>query len=117
MSFAKCFDVVSVVTEEASKQFGIAWRVDKDKERALENDCVIIDALSEEFNGVSFEVDINEISMDITVSLVCTEMIIESPSHKLYDVLQHTKKFAVKRADDDGIQLDFVFPGIWEKTY
>lgn len=118
MSFAKCFDVVSMVAEEASEQFGVAWRVDKERERVLKKDCLAIDSLAEEFNGVSFEVDIDDITMDIKVSLVCGELIVDSQNHKLYDVLRDTKRFSVsKSADDSGIQLDFVFPGIWERTY
>ena len=117
MSFVKCFDVVSMVAEEASEQFGAAWHVNKEKERVLKKDCLAIDSLAEEFNGVSFEVDIDDVVMDITVSLVCGEVVIENTSHKLYDILHHTKKFSVRKVDDSSIQLDFVFPGIWDKTY
>ncbi len=116
MSFAKCFDVVSMVTEEAGKQFGLMWRVDKDKEKILKKNCEGIDALAKEFNGVSFEVDVNDITMNITVSLVCGEIIISEPSHRLYNILQHAKRFAIKQVESDNIQLDFVFPGIWSKV-
>ena len=118
MGFVKCFDVVSMVVEEANNQFGVTWNIDKEKERDLKRVCVNIDFLSDEFNGVAFEVDINEITMDITVSLICAEIIVENASHRLFDVLKCTKRFAIKPAEDlTNTQIDFVFPGIWERSY
>lgn len=118
MSLVKCFDVVSMVTDEAGSQFGRLWEVDKEKELALKKCCEIIDTLAEEFGGISYEVEVDDITMDITVSLVCNEIVVEGAEHGLYSSMQCAKRFAVKRATEgeETIQLDYVFPGIWNKA-
>lgn len=118
MSFVKCYDVVEMVVEDANEQFGVMWRVNREKETLLKKNCSIIDNIANEFGGVSFEVNINDITMDITVSLVCSDMIVENNRHKFYSLINNTKGFSFTKAEDgDNLQVNFVFPGIWEKYY
>lgn len=48
MSFVKCFDVVSMVTEEAIKRFAPLWKLDRECNRILKQYCSVIDSLAEE---------------------------------------------------------------------
>lgn len=116
MNFSKCFNAVSSVVEEANKQFGITWRINNNKKMALERSCLAIDSLAEEFDGVSFEVNIDDITMEIKLSLVCGEIIVKEKDHKFYEALNNTIGLWVKEIDDSTLQLDFVFPSIWDRA-
>lgn len=117
MGFIKCYDTLLMVIEEANDQFGLAWKVNKEKERIMKKNCDQIDDISSEFGGVSYEVDINDETMDITVSLVCTEMTLESPKHKYYWLIQNTKSFGFTNIDNgELLKVTFVFDGIWERA-
>lgn len=117
MGFVKCFDVVMMVAEEATKQFGSLLCVDEDKERLLESYCEILDSIAKRFNGVSFDVEVDDETTDITVSLVCDEFEIDEHSDEFYSLVSKTKKINIKACDSDKIQIDFTFGGIWVKSY
>ena len=51
MAFVNCFDVVSMVVEEATKQFAPLWKLDKECNRIFEQYFSVIDSLAEEFGG------------------------------------------------------------------
>ena len=56
MAFVNCFDVVSMVVEEATSQFAPLWKLNKESNKILEQYCSVIDSLAEEFGGESFDV-------------------------------------------------------------
>lgn len=117
MSFAKCFDVVKMVTDEATVQFGSLLRVDKEREDSLNLCCRMIDNIAKRFNGVSYEADVNDITTDITVSLVCDGFEIDNTSDdEFYVLAAQAKQLKFKQCDTDALQMDFVFGGIWTKA-
>lgn len=112
----KCFDVVSMVVDEASKQFGsIIWELNKEKYDVLKNYCEAIDKLSDSFDGVSFEAEVDEINMTIKITLECAEAIVDSPNHIYYKLLERSKSFGISVTDNNTINLSFVFPSLWDK--
>lgn len=117
MSFVRCYDVVSMVTEEADKQFGSMWKINQDKQSLLEDYCDIIDEIAQEFGGVSYEVDVDDITMDISVRLVCGDITIRFEEHNFYQLIQRTKAFGFSVAEDnESLCVTFVFAGIWDKV-
>lgn len=116
MGFAKCFDVVTMVTDEATEQFGILLREEQGKKDSLKSYCDIIDTLAERFGGVSFEVEVDDETTNITVSLVCEEFEIDSCSDKFYELVSAAKRIGFKAADNDMVQINFEFEGIWVRA-
>ena len=117
MSFVKCFDAVTMVTDEATKQFGSLLREDQSKKDTLRVHCNIIDSLVEKFEGVSFEVEVDDTTTDITISLECGEFEIESGSDDFYKMLSSAKQISFNAIDEDTIQINFKFGGIWGKAW
>lgn len=117
MNDIKCFDVVTMVTDEATQQFGSLVCEDNDKKDSLESCCSIIDNLAERFGGEAFEVEVDKDTEDIIISLTCAEFIIESED-EFYELLEHVKSFSIKASEDgeDLICIDFVFDGIWMRA-
>lgn len=115
-SFVKCFDAVSMVVEEANNQFSPLWKLDKEKYRILEQYCQVIDALSDEFEGVSYDVEIDDIAMTIAITLECKDISIQQQSHKYYALAQRAIVFGFSTSEDNNLNVRFVFPSVWNKV-
>ena len=46
MGKVKCFDVVSELVTEATRQFTPLWKLNEDKYKVLENYCKAVDSLN-----------------------------------------------------------------------
>lgn len=116
MGFVKCYDVVKMVTDEATKRFGTRYYVSDESERNLESKCKMIDNIAKRFDGESYEVNIDEETTDITISLICDEFEVEKSEEEFYELIEQAKQVLIKPCDPNStqIQLDFVFDGIWE---
>lgn len=115
-SFVKCFDAVSMVVEEANNQFSPLWKLDKEKYRILEQYCQVIDALSDEFEGISYDVEIDDIAMTIAITLECKDISIQQQSHKYYALAQRAIVFGFSTSEDNNLNVRFVFPSVWNKV-
>ena len=116
MSFVKCYDAVSMVLEEATKRFSPLWKTNKEKNKILKQYCEAIDTLSNEFNGESFEVGVDEISMNIEITLECQEILINSSNHLFCRLINKCISFEISASTDELICVKFVFPSIWDKA-
>lgn len=115
MSRIKCFDVAKMVIDEATSQFGALWRVNDDSLRKLSGYCELIDELSDESHGVSYDVDINEETMDISITLECEDLIADSKDHTIYSLMNVTKSINMF-AHDGHLCIKFRFGSIWDRT-
>lgn len=113
MSFVKCYDVAEMVVDEATSQFGSLLMVDEEKQKELIECCGMIDVLAEKFGGISYEVEVNDETTDITISLVCNEFEVDTTSDYFYELMRKTQKVGFKSYEDEQIQIDFIFSGIW----
>lgn len=116
MGFVKCYDAVEMVTDEATKQFGSLFKVNAGQEAALKTLCGVIDSMAENFGGISYEVEVNDETMEITISLVCNEFETDKEVSEFHKVSACANKVVFKAADSEHLQIDFVFGGIWERT-
>ena len=116
MAFVNCFDVVSMVVEEATKQFAPLWKLDNECNRILEQYCSVIDSLAEAFGADSFDVTVDDIAMTITIVMECEDMTIESATHKFYSLAQRSKALGFSVSEDGNLNVKFVFPSVWTKV-
>ena len=117
MAFVKCFDVVTMVTDEASAQFSPSFRENKERKQILEQYCGILDKLAEEFDGESFEVEVDEIKMTVVVRMECPDIIIQSHDHLFYKLAMHALSVRFSHVNSNAMAIEFVFPSIWEKAF
>lgn len=115
MSFMKCFDAASIVIEEANERLSPLWKADEERLNIFKQYCEAIDLLSDEFDGESFEVEVDEITMEISITLECDEIVIESKTHELYDLVKRAIRCSFS-ASNDNLLVRFVFPSIWGKA-
>ena len=117
MGLIKCRDVALEVLDEASSQFGALWRVNEEAKNLIVAVCDDIDVLSREFGGIAFEVEVDDTTTDIRLSLICDDIVIEDKNHKLYSVVGRAKRFIITNLDSESMRVDFIFPGIWECVF
>lgn len=112
-----CYDIVSMVTEEATERFAPIWSVDETLREVLEKLCGAIDLLSDEFGGVAYECEVIDATKEISVSLICPEIIVLDNNHRIYNVMKYANRFSVYNTEDNEcVNICFEFPGIWEET-
>lgn len=111
----KCFDVVSMVVDEAATRFAPLWKINEEKYRILEQYCNVLDSLAEEFDGESFDVEVDEIAMTITITMECAEITILSQNHKYYSLAQNTVAFGFSVSEEGLLCAKFTFPSVWDK--
>lgn len=116
MSFVKCFDVASMVIEDASERFKPIWKINNEHLDVFKQYCEAIDSFAGEFEGKSYDVEVDEIKMDITIALECDEIIIENENHVLYELAKRSIRFGFSVSEDGNLIVKFVFPSLWERA-
>lgn len=116
MSFVKCFDVTEMVLDEASKQFAPLFRENEERKMILKSYCEVIDSLAKEFNAESFDVEVDDIKMTVSIKMECPDITITSDKHPLYELAGHAIAVHFSHSENDLMVVEFVFPSIWEKT-
>lgn len=115
MSSVSTYDVVEMVIDEATEQFGGQWFIPKTKKKILKNDCALIDRLVSEFDCESTEATVDDETMKIKVSIVCPDIVLEyGRTHPFFTIIHHTESFGFSTVDDS-LKVDFVFAGLWER--
>ena len=114
MSKVKCFDVVESVVEVANERFAPIFTLDEHKYDVLKNYCEAIDDLSDEFDGEYFEVDIDEDTMEVKISLECLDITIESREHVICELAKRSVRMSFSTSGEN-VRVSFVFPSIWKK--
>lgn len=112
----KCFDVVSSVVEEANERFAPLWKMDEEKYDILENYCEVIDKLIEDSDGISFDVEVDEIKMTIAVEIETADVVITDRKSPVYELFKRAISAGFRQSEEGNVITKFVFPSIWEKA-
>lgn len=112
----KCFEVVSMIVDEATRQFSPIWAPNEEKYNILKQYCSVIDDLAKEFNGESIEVEVDDINMTIDVSLECWDLKLESSDHIFHKLVKRSVSVGFSVSNDGNLNVTFVFPSIWERA-
>lgn len=117
MKRIKCFDVFDMVCEGLSEEFTNNYEVNETKLDLFKKECAALDAVSEESDGIGFEVDISEETGRITVSLdFAYTIIVDNLYPSFLDIIQeNTRSLKVEKTDvEDILRITFIFEGIWD---
>lgn len=116
MSPIKCYDVASVIIDEASERFKPLWKINDERVDIFKQYCEVVDSLVIEFGGESLDVEINEVTLETTIVMECDEIIIESSNHIFYDLAERTVRYSFYASEDGSLAVKFVFPSLWDKV-
>lgn len=116
MSKVKCFDVLMMVLERMKDEKNCAFEPDACKIALLENECAALDRLADQSDATGFEVDVDEDSGKVTISLdVAFSLAVVRSDRSLLQLFEeNTKSFSINKTDvQDIIRLTFVFESLW----
>lgn len=116
MNFVKCFDAVKMVVDEANKQFAPIWKMNEERFEILQQYCGVIDKLSSECEGESYEVEIDDIAMTVAITMDCSDMIVDYNRHDFLSLAERTVSIGFSVSDENRLAIKFVFPSLWERS-
>ena len=108
-----CFDIVSMVVEEATQKYASVYKLNKTNYGYLETYCKIIDNLADEFDADSFEASINDRDMTVAVSMCCEDLTVRNCDHAFYALTEHATSISLAVKHEDCMKITFEFPSVW----
>lgn len=116
MAKANCFKETKSLIDETTSRLGYQWSIDSERLRALKEYCDMIESVADLYDGVAYEIEINENTTDITVSLVCEAFETDQHSSKFYEVVKHAKQVEFSAYDTEiSVKISFTFDGVWTR--
>lgn len=112
----KCFDVASISIEGATESFKPDWKLNSTKLKIFESYCSSCDKIIREFDGLSFEFDVDNETKDIIISMSFEQISIGGKNHYLYELFRNAKNCVVDMLDDNSgcFKITMSFPPIWD---
>lgn len=114
MKIVNCFDVVSMVVEEATEQYGNLYSLNKESYKMLEQYCTLLDAVAEETNATQFEAEILEIDKTVSFTLWCEELQSRGVRNPFAQLVVRAATCKVSFDHEDVLRINFIFPSLWE---
>lgn len=111
-----CLDATNMLLDEATERFKPLFNINNSKAEALRKKCVLIDKMVSMFDCDSLDVDIDEITMNISFTFVCEDFEVSRNDVWFINVLKDAKIVEIDRADDLHIKLKIVYSGVWVKA-
>lgn len=117
MSTIRIYDVLKMVLQSMKEEENCAFEIDTRRLALLENGCAALDRLADKSDATGFEVDVDETSGEVTISLDVAFSLaaVRSDGSLLQLLEENTKSFCINKTDvQDIIRLTFVFESLWE---
>lgn len=112
----KCYEFVSMATDEATSQFGSLWKVNENRQNDLKRNCELIDKLVKRYGGIAYDVNIDGITMEVSVEIEFDELIVDSKNSVFYELLVRAKRLKFESSGTNNLCIKLTFDSIWDKT-
>lgn len=112
-----CFDVVSEVVEIAKEDAPSNLKFCEEDFNILEKYCAVIDEMCDEFDGFSFEAEVDEMTYEICLTLECEIFLLDNlTSPKYVQLIERSLKLTFSISKRGKLDVKFVFPSLWKKA-
>ena len=110
----KCFSVVSMVVDEATQQFSPMYKLNQEWLDILKQYCEVIDKLSVQCEGVAYDVGVDDLTHEVSISMECPSFYAEPANKHFLEVLKSTVTLRFDNCGNGNVKATFVFPTLWE---
>lgn len=110
------FEAEYLSDDEASAQFAPLFCGNKEAKTILHQYCDAIDMLAREFDGVTFEASVHDESTEVSVKFERPDIVIRTQTHRFDDLVERSNAVRFSHGEGDTAAVEFVFPGIWNRT-
>lgn len=114
MKNVNCFDVVSMVVEEATDQYGNLYTLNKESYKMLEQYCTLLDFVAEKANATQFEAEILEIDKTVSLTLWCEELQVNGVRDPFSQLVVRAATCKMSFDHEDVLRINFIFPSLWD---
>jgi len=117
MGYTNCNNSVMGVIEEASKQFGASLTVTQASFDRIEKICDMVDNLAQESLCEYVDVDVDELSRKLTISLTCDDLELHGGrTNEFFSLIKMVDSFGFSVTSDGLLKIEFNICWIWEGT-
>lgn len=111
------YDVASMIIEEASDKFAPSYIIQQDRLDIFRQYCDVFDKMIKEFNGETFEVSVDEITMRIKIEIGIDDLTIDSDDRRIYtDLLARAISVSFHVGVDSPMLVKLEFPSLWDRA-
>lgn len=115
MEDINCYDIALEVIEEAGKRFGSLYKINEDNLQIFEDYCEHIDFLLHDLDANSVEVEVDENTTEIMITIYCDSMMITTKENSFYTLIQKAVRYGFS-TDDGDLAVHMVFPSLWDRV-
>lgn len=117
MDYASCNNSVMEVIDEASKRFGASLTVTQASYDRVEKICDMVDNLAQEALCEYVDVDVDEVSRKLTISLTCDDLEMHGGrTNEFFSLIKMVDSFGFSTTSDGLLKIEFNIYWIWEGT-
>ena len=117
MDFHSCRNKVMSLIDETSKSFGSQYTLNKEKRDRLDKVCDGVGELIEGFDCEDFDVNVDNVTKQLTIAIICDEMLFENGrSHEFFKLIQLLSSFSFSKKGKESICVNLNIDDMWEKV-
>lgn len=112
----KCYDVAKMILSDYAKNHG-DLKINHKRLSKFEETCKAIDVFAAECDATGYDVEVDESTGEIKISVLCEEIIIDDIHSMFYDAVYEAKKILFTNGDsEDSIIVTLIFDSMFSKT-
>lgn len=118
MEYTGCFDAVESVVNEATKQYGGRYTLNKELYEKLPDICREVDMLFGEMECLCLDVSVYDVpSKRVAIEIICEEMILQhGREHVFFQVIQTFDSFSFSKSKDGNVCISLNLDKMWERS-
>lgn len=116
MGKIKCYDVLSGITDVETERIYPLFVEDPEAKAGLKEIGDMFDKLADDFDGISYDIEIEDVTGSIMVSFTCSTFPVQR-TKEFCELARRSNGISFSKADtDDVVRMDFIFDGIWKRN-
>lgn len=115
MDYPGCKSFVDDLLNEANTEFSPAYTLRKNAQERLDKICGLVDELATELDCESVDVSVNTSSRQLTIMVICDDIILEDGTHPFYELIKMLDSFAFSKCKEF-LRIELNIDGLWERS-
>ena len=115
MDYPGCKSFVDDLLSEANAEFSPAYRLRENAQERLDKVCELVDEFATELDCESVDVSVNTSNRQLTIMVICDEIILENSSHPFYELIKMLDSFAFSKCKEF-LRIELNIDGLWERS-
>lgn len=116
MDYPGCKGFVYDLLDEASDEFFPAYTIKENISERLDEICRLVDVLAIELDCENVDVSVNTSSKQLSIIIVCDEIIMENNAHPFFELIKMLDSFAFSKCGKELLQIELNIDGLWERS-